>query len=102
MQSVVNVLKGKSIRDRQIRTAYLFVLPTILYFLVTFTYPAVQAIWLSLHKWTMVGAPEFVGLAQYGQIFTDKLFWTSMKNTAVLTLISVPASIQPPFSLPRW
>ena len=93
MRSVVNILIGKSIRDRQIRTAYLLILPTILYFLVTFTYPAAQAIWLSLHKWSMVGDPEFVGLAQYARIFGDKLFWMSMKNTAMLTLLSVPATM---------
>ena len=93
MQSVVNILVGKSIRDRQVRTAYLLILPTILYFLVTFTYPAIQAFWLSMHKWTMVGDPKFVGLSQYVNILGDKLFWTSMKNTAMLTLLSVPATI---------
>ena len=75
------------------RTAYLFVLPTIFFFLVTFTYPAIQAFWLSLHKWAITGAPEFVGLSQYVKIFGDKMFWTSMRNTAVLTLISVPATM---------
>jgi ABC-type sugar transport system permease subunit len=93
MRAVANVLMGRSIRDRQMRTAYLFILPTILYFLVTFTYPALQAIWLSLHKWTLVGDPEFVGVAQYVKIFGDKLFWTSMKNTVVLTALSVPPTM---------
>jgi ABC-type sugar transport system permease subunit len=41
----------------------------------------------------MVGEPQFVGFAQYAQIFGDKLFWISMKNTAMLTLLSVPATI---------
>jgi ABC-type sugar transport system permease subunit len=93
MTRVFNVVIGKSIRDRQIRTAYLFVLPTILFFLLTFTYPAIQAFWLSLHKWAMVGNPEFVGLSQYANVLGDRLFWTSVKNTAMLTLLSVPPTM---------
>lgn len=93
MTRLFNVVIGKSIRDRQIRTAYLFVLPTILFFLLTFTYPAIQAFWLSLNKWTIVGNPEFVGLSQYANVLGDRLFWTSVKNTAVLTLLSVPLTM---------
>lgn len=93
MTRLFNVVIGKSIRDRQIRTAYLFVLPTILFFLLTFTYPAIQAFWLSLHKWAIVGNPEFVGLSQYANVLGDRLFWTSVKNTAMLTLLSVPLTM---------
>lgn len=93
MTRLFNVVIGKSIRDRQIRTAYLFVLPTILFFLLTFTYPAIQAFWLSLHKWAIVGDPEFVGLSQYANVLGDRLFWTSVKNTAMLTLLSVPLTM---------
>ncbi len=93
MTRVLDVVTGRSIRGRQIRTAYLFVLPTILFFLLTFTYPAIQAFWLSLNKWTIVGNPEFVGLSQYANVLGDRLFWTSVKNTAVLTLLSVPLTM---------
>ncbi len=93
MQTVINIVTGKTIRHRQMRTAYLFVLPTIIYFLVTFTYPALRAIWLSMNKWSITGPPEFVGLAQYANIFSDKLFWISMRNTVELTLLSVPATM---------
>lgn len=93
MTRVLDVVTGRSIRGRQIRTAYLFVLPTILFFLLTFTYPAIQAFWLSLNKWAIVGNPEFVGFSQYANVLSDRLFWTSVKNTAVLTLLSVPVTM---------
>jgi ABC-type sugar transport system permease subunit len=93
MKRVINILMGRSVRDRQIRTAYLFILPTILYFLLTFTYPTLHAFWLSLNKWTVVEGSEFAGLQQYAHVLSDDLFWVSMKNTAVLTLFSVPLTM---------
>ena len=93
MNRAINILLGKSVRDRQARTGYLFILPAILYFLLTFTYPTVQAFGLSLNKWSIAGDAEFVGLQQYADVLHDKLFWTSMKNTAALTLLSVPPTM---------
>lgn len=90
MKRAINILMGRSVRDRQIRTAYLFILPTILYFLLTFTYPTLQAFRLSLSKWSIAEGSEFVGLQQYADVLRDDLFWTSTKNTAVLALLSVP------------
>ena len=93
MTKLVNVLVGRTIRDRQMRTAYLFILPTILYFLVTFTYPTLRAVWLSLTDWSVVGETSFVGLRHYAKILADPVFWKVMRNTAVLTLLSVPATM---------
>jgi multiple sugar transport system permease protein len=93
MKRAINILTGKSVRDRQTRTAYLFILPVILYFLLTFTYPALQAFRLSLSRWSVAEGPEFVGLQQYADVLSDDLFWTSMKNTAVLAFLSVPPTM---------
>ncbi len=93
MTKAINILRGKTVRDRQIRTAYLFILPVIFYFLLTFTYPTLRAFWLSLNKWSIAGDAEFVGLQQYARVLHDKVFWTSMKNTVALTLLSVPLTI---------
>jgi len=93
MTRALNILRGKSVHDRQVRTAYLFVLPIILYFLLTFTYPALQAFWLSLSKWSLAEGPQFVGLQHYGRLLHDDLFWTSLKNTFVLALLSVPVTM---------
>ena len=92
MKRTADILLGRSISGRQIRTAYLFVAPVILYFLITFTYPTLQAFWLSLNKWSIAGS-EFVGLQQYVNVSGDKLFWTSLKNTSVLALLSVPPTM---------
>ena len=93
MTRTLDILLGRTISGRKIRTAYLFIAPVIIYFLITFTYPTVQAFWLSLNKWSVIGESEFVGLQHYANEMGDKLFWTSMKNTILLTLLSVPSTM---------
>jgi multiple sugar transport system permease protein len=93
MKRIVDILMGRSISGRQIRTAYLFIAPVILFFLITFAYPTVQAFWLSLNKWSITEGTEFVGLQHYVDALGDKLFWNTMKNTFVLALLSVPLTM---------
>ncbi len=93
MLNVIDIVRGRSIADRKIRTAYLFIAPTIFFFSITFIYPGIYAIYLSLSKWAVTGGSEFVGFAQYIDVLQDKMFWKAIKNTVVLTLMSVPATM---------
>lgn len=43
--------------------------------------PAVYVGWISLHRWSFAGEPEFVGLANYAAIFADRVFWRASWNT---------------------
>ena len=90
---VGDIIRGKSVKDKQIRAAYVFIIPCVLFFIVTFIYPTFYAFWLTLQKWSFIGAPEFVGFEQYIRVFHDSLFWKSMKNTLVLALLSVPPTM---------
>ncbi|MCE7029688.1 carbohydrate ABC transporter permease [Jiella avicenniae] len=72
-------------------------LPTLLTLLCVLAYPIIFAAFLSLHT---VGLRElrrgelpFVGLDNFWFLFSDPLFWTSMKNTMILSVFSVTAEI---------
>jgi ABC-type sugar transport system permease subunit len=71
-------------------TPWLFLAPYVLVFLAFFLVPAVWSAVLSLTDWKIVGTPRFVGLRNYGRLFTDPLFYTALKNTVVYTAIIVP------------
>ena len=61
----------------------------VAYFAIFLAYPIVKAFAGSLHDWNpLVGTYEWVGFANFTQILTDKLFWTSMLNTAVFAGVS--------------
>ena len=69
---------------------YVFVLPSLLYLLFFWGYPAGYAFYLSLTDATFgPGATHFVGLGAYRLLLQDPLFWTSLKNSGVLFGASV-------------
>ncbi|MDX6284184.1 MAG: multiple sugar transport system permease protein, partial [Kribbellaceae bacterium] len=46
-------------------------------------WPALQGFWLSLTNWDGLSAPKFVGLGNFGDMFSDPIFKTALKNTAI-------------------
>lgn len=71
------------------RAPYLFIAPFYLLYVLFMIVPVGAAIYLSLTSWVGLGAPEFVGLANYGNLFTDTSFGTALINTLIYTLIAV-------------
>lgn len=79
-------LRGR--RSRTV-TALLFLAPAAIGFTVFFLYPTVRGIWLSFTEYSLFGAPEFVGLDNYRGIWSDALFWNSMKVTVWYVLLNI-------------
>lgn len=89
--NIFNILRGKTIHDRHVRTGYLFALPAILFSVVTFLWPAAYGLYLTVHKFSFSHAPVFEGLRAYQSVLHDSVFWSSMMRTVILLLFSVPA-----------
>jgi multiple sugar transport system permease protein len=56
--------------------------------------PAVVVIVLSLTDWTF-GAPalNWIGLANYRELWGDRVFWTSLRNTLAYVAFTVPTAV---------
>src|SRR5690242_18648402 len=76
--------------DNQAILGYLFILPSLIGFILFYAYPAIRSIGISFTEWNMLSAPEFVGLANYQEIFTDDRFWRAMGNTLLYVLYNIP------------
>ncbi len=74
-------------------TAYAFVAPNMLLLLVFVLLPLGWAVVVSLQQTNGFGAGTFVGLANYGHLFSDPLFWRSTVNTVLFTVIVTPVSM---------
>lgn len=88
-------LKRSSIRFRLRKTIpYWFLLPALGLYALFFVYPFVYAFFLSFHEWNMI-SPEkiFVGFQNYLSLFSDEVYWISMKNTGLYVLMTVPVSL---------
>ncbi len=56
----------------------------VVYFAIFLAYPIYKAFDGSLHNWNPLNETyDWVGLENYKDILTDKLFWTSMANTGI-------------------
>lgn len=52
-----------------------FLAPALLFYLLFFIYPAIQALWVSLHKWSgFTPKMEFIGLANFREALYDPFF----------------------------
>lgn len=91
--------KGKQIhrarphlrRARWVGLAYLA--PALLFVLLFTAYPLGQMAWMSLHNWSLITPPRYVGMANFDRAFGDTQFWVSLRFTLWYTVIITPILI---------
>lgn len=70
-------------------SAYLFILPVMIFFCSFVLYPMIKGIYLSLFRFRGRNI-SFVGLKHYIDLFSDEVFLKSTTNTVIITIIAVP------------
>ncbi|MBS4213002.1 carbohydrate ABC transporter permease [Neobacillus rhizophilus] len=85
-------VKSKAIRRNRI-TAYTFLLPNIIGFLVFIFVPVIASFCMSFTSWNGFGNIEFIGLDNYKQLLKDTNFKISFINSILFMLISVPITL---------
>ena len=86
------VSKPSRLAVRRTRTAWFFLLPSLLVLLVVAAYPLWRTFQLSFYQVSILQfplKPEWVGLENYQYLLSDPYWWISLKNTAVFTVVSV-------------
>jgi multiple sugar transport system permease protein len=87
-------LSLKSLRVYETLTAYGFISPWVIGFIVFTGGPIIASMVLSFFSWKMITPPRFIGLTNYITMFTtDTLFKTAIVVTAEYVFISVPLSL---------
>lgn len=75
----------------------LFLLPALLLFAVFFIFPVLYVFVLSFFDWNGITKPEFNGISNYIELFTDKVFLRSIRNNLIwvlgVCLIQVPLAL---------
>jgi len=89
------VLRDFYLRNKQLPTAFAFLLPGVFLFLVFNIYPLLKAFQISFYDWNIMpnSTSEFVGLANYVRAINDPIAKLAFKNTVLYTIITVPAQI---------
>lgn len=83
---------SRDLARRETISGYLFLLPSLLFFLVFVVYPMIMCVVTSLTDASM-GAnttSNFIGLKNYVDLFQDATFLQSLWNTVIIVVVSVP------------
>jgi ABC-type sugar transport system permease subunit len=72
---------------------YFFISPFFIIFAIFGLFPIVYSGYISLHEWTGLKTPIFIGLKNYSNLFQDADFQTAVRNTAALFFLSVPTTV---------
>jgi len=80
-------------RRREALNGFLFISPWIIGFLIFFVGPMIGLIYLSFHRWDLIGTPRWVGWRNYERLLTDRLFRKSLEVTIVYGMGRVPLGI---------
>ncbi|HEY2494806.1 MAG TPA: sugar ABC transporter permease [Paenibacillus sp.] len=77
---------------------YAFIAVALVIFAMFTAYPVVSAFIISFQQYKPLGS-TFIGFENYINALTDSLFWKSIKNTIVYTVLTVPVALLISFSV---
>ncbi len=84
---------SRALQRREDIAGYLFMLPSLIFFLGFVVIPMFVCIGYSLTDATMhqqQTATQFVGFSNFAKLFQDKTFLEALRNTFVIVIVSVP------------
>jgi multiple sugar transport system permease protein len=65
----------------------LYILPAIVLVSLFFVLPVLFTVWMSLHKWPLLGAPKWSGFGNYIRMLQDQRFFFALGFTAYYTIV---------------
>src|SRR5690554_6714500 len=89
MSSMIAKLKNSK-SSKELITAYLFLLPFMLFYLVFTFYPLLQGFIISFYDWAILDEKTFIGIDNYKELFGESSFWNSLRNTIGYVVLSTP------------
>lgn len=81
--------RSKVLVRRETRSAYLFLLPALIFFVGFVIIPMVMCLVTSFFHYTM-GDFSFIGFKNYIDMFQDSIFRIALKNTVLIVIVAVP------------
>ena len=78
------------LRVRDTAVGYALLAPSLFGVLAFLVLPMLVVLWLSLHRWDLLGPIQYVGLSNWRSVLGDATFGTSLLATAAFLLFVVP------------
>ena len=79
-----------SLKNREAIAAYIFLAPFLIFFAIFVVRAVVVAVQMSFFDWQILRpARPYVGFDNYIELFNDDVWWISLRNTALFTVMTV-------------
>jgi ABC-type sugar transport system permease subunit len=86
-------------RMRKSWAAYMFITPFFVLYSIFGLFGLFFSFYLSFQHWDGLSPMKFRGFGNYVELFQDKIFWESIRNTLLLLLFDFPLKIGTPLLL---
>lgn len=87
------ILTYESMKRREALSAYAFILPIVVGFVVFIVGPMLASFAISLFRWNLLTPPQYIGLANYQKLLADQRIVTVYLTTFRLALIVVACNM---------
>jgi len=77
-------------RHAEAVTAWLFIAPALIGFVLFYFVPTLRALAISFTNWNLLSPADFAGLDNYRQLLEDGRFWNAMRVTVLYVLYNIP------------
>lgn len=84
---------GLTRKKKEAIAGYFFIMPQLVGILVFSLLPVLAVICLTFFRWSIVGVPKFVGLANYIDQFTSEDMGKAIINTLYYTILVIPVQL---------
>ena len=81
---------SRALVRRETFSAYLFLLPSLVFFVLFVVIPMFICVFYSLLNYSLGGINGFVGLDNYIRLFQDPVFHRGLINTIIIVVVAVP------------
>src|SRR5688572_23263857 len=82
-----------ALRRREAVNGYIAIMPWLLGFLIFTAGPMLFSAYLIFTKWELLTPPRWIGLGNFEFLLVDRTFRTTLWNTFVYTVVSVPLQL---------
>lgn len=86
-----NSRRSRTLVRRETISAYLFLLPSLVFFVTFVVLPMFICVYYSLLDYGLGGIRGFDGLDNYIQLFQDPIFHRGLLNTVLIVVVAVPS-----------
>ena len=81
---------SRALVRRETIAGYLFMIPSLIFFVGFVVYPMILCIYTSFFDSTMAKEDVFIGFANYAELLHDPIFIGALKNTLIIVVVAVP------------